>query len=253
MIVGVIQARMGSRRFPGKVLEPLGGKPMIERQIERAAPAKLDELVVATSSDPTDEPLCAELERIGIRYFCGALEDVLDRVYRAALASAARHVVRLTADCPLTDYRIVDSVLDAHLGEGNDYTSNTLRRSYPDGLDVEVVTMDALQTAWRECTDPEQREHVTPYIHAHNRRFKLGNVANSEDQSHYRVTVDYPEDLAVVRDVFDTLYPQRAEFSCADIVALLRQRPELVELNAERNAYLAEAVEHSGAGSGKPK
>lgn len=238
MIVGIIQARMSSRRLPGKVLEPLGGKPMIERQIERTDHAKLDALLVATSIDSRDTALCAELDRIGVQYFRGALDDVLDRVYRAAISSAALHVVRLTADCPLTDYRIIDRVLEVHLAEGNDYTSNTLERSYPDGLDVEVVTIEALEAAWRECRDAEQREHVTAFLYAEPGRFKLGNVDNSEDQSCYRLTVDYPEDLAVVRSVFDTLYASDPGFSCADMVALLERRPELVRLNAAHNAFL---------------
>jgi len=238
MILGVIQARMSSQRLPGKVLEVLGGRPMIERQLERTASAMLDKVVVATSTDRRDTPLCAELDRIGVEYYRGALDDVLDRVFRAAVSFSARHVVRLTADCPLTDYRIVDRVLEVHLAEGNDYTSNTLRRSYPDGLDVEVVTIEALETAWRECTDLGQREHVTPYLYAGTQCFKLGNVDNSEDQSHYRLTVDYPEDLKVVRAVFDALYSGDPGFSCADMVAVLEGRPDLVRLNAAHNAFL---------------
>lgn len=233
---------MSSQRLPGKVLESLGGRPMIGRQIERANMAKLDELLVATSTDASDTALCAELDRMCAQYFRGALDDVLDRVYQAAVSSAARHVVRLTADCPLTDHRIIDRVVEVHLAEGNDYTSNTLERSYPDGLDVEVVTIEALEIAWRECTDAEQREHVTAYLYAEPGRFKLGNVENTEDQSRYRLTVDYPEDLAVVRTVFDALYIGDRDFSCADMVTLLERRPDLVELNAAHNAFL---VPHS--------
>ena len=238
MIIGVIQARMSSRRLPGKVLELLGGKPMIERQVERTSLAGLDELIVATSTDSRDSPLCAELDRIGTRYSRGALDDVLDRVYQAAASVGADHVVRLTADCPLTDYRIIDRVLEAHLAQGNDYTSNTLERTYPDGLDVEVATIAALEAAWRECTDPEQREHVTPYLYTSPDRFKLGNVDNAIDYSRYRLTVDYPEDLVVVRTVFDILNAKDPGFSCADMVALLERRPDLVELNAAYNFFL---------------
>ena len=160
----------------------------------------------------------------------GALDDVLDRVYHAAVSLDASHVVRLTADCPLTDYRVVDRVVETHLTSGNDYTSNTLQRSYPDGLDVEVIRIEALREAWRECTDAVQREHVTPYLYAAGGRFKIGNVENREDQSHYRLTVDYPEDLAVVRNVFDALFPHKPEFSCEDMIELLRRRPDLIEL-----------------------
>lgn len=246
MIVGVIQARMSSRRLPGKVLEPLGGQPMIARQLERTRFAEMDEIVVATSTDHRDNALCVELDRMGARHFRGALDDVLDRVYRAAVATAADHVVRLTADCPLTDYRIVNRVVEAHLAERNDYTSNTLERRYPDGLDVEVVTIEALETAWRECTDVEQREHVTAFLYAEPERFKLGNVDNEDDQSRYRLTVDYPEDLAVVRSVFDALYASNPRFSCADMIELLERQPELVRLNAAHNAYLEPNTELNG-------
>lgn len=211
---------------------------MILRQLERIRLARVDRIVVATSTDPSDEPLCVELHRIGVPYFRGALHDVLDRVYEAAAASEARHVVRLTADCPLTDPRIIDRVVAAHIADGSDYTSNTLVRTYPDGLDVEVATMAAIERAWRECEDPTQREHVMPHLYAKPGRFKLGNVVQNIDRSYYRLTVDYPEDLAVVRAVFDAFWPERSDFSGAQMIALLDRRPDLVEQNAIHNELL---------------
>lgn len=245
MIIAVIQARMSSRRLPGKILATLGGKPMILCQLERTRAARLAEVIVATSTDDSDAPLCRELDRFGAPHVRGSLDDVLDRVYQAASSRGARHVVRLTADCPLTDHRIIDRVVAAHIAQGNDYTSNTLRRSYPDGLDVEVVTTAALERAWRECDEPLQREHVMPYFYSESGRFKLGNVAQDVDRSYYRLTVDYPEDLAVVRAVFDELWPVRADFSSAQMIALLDRRPDLVALNAMHNALLRQHREQA--------
>ncbi|HSG63396.1 MAG TPA: glycosyltransferase family protein [Gammaproteobacteria bacterium] len=243
MIVAIVQARMSSRRLPGKILAPLGGEPMILRQLERTQRAHIDRVVVATSRDASDLPLRAALDRAGAAYACGSLDDVLDRVYRVAVDQGARHVVRLTADCPLTDHRIIDRVVAEHLEQGNDYTSNTLRRSYPDGLDVEVASVAALERAWRECRDASQREHVMPYLYAEPGRFRLGNVAQEVDRSYYRLTVDYPEDLEVVRCVFDELRPIRPDFSSAAMISLLDRRPDLVEMNAMHNALLRERRE----------
>jgi spore coat polysaccharide biosynthesis protein SpsF len=237
VICAIVQARMGSQRFPGKVLAPLGGTPMILRQIERIAPAGVDRIVVATSVDDADTPLAQCLHAAGIECFRGALEDVLGRIYGAAVATRAEHIVRLTADCPLLDHRVIDSVLALHGEQGNDYTSNTLMRTFPDGLDVEVLTFVALETAWREARDPAEREHVTPFVNGRPERFKLGNYASPIDSSHVRLTVDHPEDLAVVRAVFDELHPRERLFGLAEIIELMRRRPELTSLNARYNVY----------------
>ncbi len=237
MICAIVQARMGSSRFPGKVLAPLGGRPMILRQLERIAPAGVDRVVVATSRDEADTPLADCLRAAGIECVRGALDDVLDRVYRAAVAAGARHVVRLTADCPLLDYRVIDAVLALHREHGNDYTSNTLVRTFPDGLDVEVLTFAALEAAWREARAAAEREHVTPFVHGRPQRFKLGNYANAVDWSPLRLTVDHAEDLAVVRAVFDALHPHEPLFGLEEIVELLRRRPDLPALNERYNVH----------------
>jgi len=246
MIVAVLQARMSSQRMPGKVLMPLGGAPMILRQLERIAQAQLDAVVVATSTDASDDALWGVLSAAGHRVARGALADVLDRVYRAALAARATHVVRLTADCPLIDPRIIDRVVAGHIAAGNDYTSNTLTRTYPDGQDVEVATIAALERAWRECRDAEQREHVMPYLYRPGSGFRLGNVARDRDRSYYRVTVDFPEDLAVVRAIFDELSGNGADFSDDAIVDLLDRRPDIVARNAAHNALLQARTEAPG-------
>lgn len=231
-VVGILQARVSSRRLPGKVLAEVAGQPLLGLQLERLGRAtRLDALVLATSDHPDDDPLEALAARAGVACFRGSLPDVLDRVWRAAEAHDADHVVRLTGDCPLADPAMVDAVVDRHLAEGHDYTSNALERTYPDGLDVEVVTSAALRAAWREATLPSEREHVTAFVWNRPERFRLGSVRGAEDLSHLRWVVDQAEDLEFVRRVYDALYAEDPEFGTEDVLALLDWVPELLELN----------------------
>lgn len=230
MIRGVLQARTTSRRLPGKVLADVCGRAMVLRQIERLRRAtRLDELVLATSSEATDDALADMCAADGVRVHRGELDDVLARFVGAAMG--ATHVVRLTADCPLADPELIDRVVDAHLEGDFDYTSNALMRTYPDGLDVEVVRVDALVAAARDARLPSEREHVTPFLYAHPERFRLGNVAGPSDLSALRWTVDEPEDLEFVRAVYAALLPERPAFTSADVLALLAARPELAGKN----------------------
>ena len=155
MILAILQARMSSSRLPGKVLAPILGEPMIARQIERLRRAeRIDRLVIATSDQPDDDELAAEAGRIGCDVFRGALDDVLERYYRCATAQAPLpdHVVRLTGDCPLADPGLIDRLIAFHLEGGFDYASTALEPTWPDGLDAEIMTMAALEAAWREAT-----------------------------------------------------------------------------------------------------
>ena len=158
MILGILQARASSRRLPGKVMKPILGRPMLERQIERLRRARrLDKLVVATSTDPSDDPIAALCRSLAVECFRGSLDDVLDRFYQAARRAAPRAVVRLTGDCPLADPAVIDQLIELHARGGYDYTSNTLTRSYPDGLDAEVTQLHCLEAAWREARLPSER------------------------------------------------------------------------------------------------
>ena len=234
MILGILQARCGSTRLPGKVLKPILGRPMLAFQIERLQrAAALDELIVATSTEVADgavEELCTAL---GVPCYRGSHDDVLDRFYRAASSHAAEHVARFTGDCPLADPEVVDHVIGVHREQGNDYTSNALERTYPNGLDVEVFRYSCLEQAWREAQLPSQREHVTPFFYGNPQRFRLGSVRGETDLSGHRWAVDEPADLRLVTAIFEALYPQNAAFSTADVLALLQRRPELVELNRD--------------------
>jgi spore coat polysaccharide biosynthesis protein SpsF len=229
MILGVLQARMSSTRLPGKVLAPVLGVPMIGRQIERLRRARqLDALVVATSDRSDDDELAQYCEGLELRVHRGSLDDVLDRVYRAAVADgAARTVVRLTADCPLADWTVIDEVIRLQHEGGFDYANNTSpERTFPHGLDAEAMSLAALEAAWREAADPYEREHVTPFLYRRPDRFRLGSLSRSPSLAHLRWTVDLPEDLAFVRYVYETLYPSDPAFTTADILALPRNSSE---------------------------
>ncbi len=231
MIRGVLQARTASRRLPGKVLADVSGRPMILRQVERLRRARLlDELVVATSTDPSDDTLATICAAAGLAVHRGDVDDVLARFVGAARGAA--HVARLTADCPLADPVVIDQVVAAHVSQENDYTSNTLERTFPDGLDVEVIRTDTLLAAARDARLRSEREHVTPFFYTHPERFRLGNVAGPRDLSALRWTVDEPEDLALVREVYAALLPSRAAFTTDDVLALLAARPDLARWNA---------------------
>ena len=245
-IIGILQARMSSTRLPGKVLLPLVGQPMLAHQIERLRRARsLERLLVATTVEERDDPIAALAAELGLDCFRGSRDDVLDRYYRAAEPLRPAYVVRLTADCPLADWDIIDRAVDFAVSGGFDYASNTLRPTWPDGLDVEVMTFAALETAWREATSPVDREHVTPYIIARPERFAQGSLQSELDLSAMRWTVDEPRDFEFVSRVYEHLYPGDPAFTTADVLALLQARPELMELNRgiERNEGLRLSIE----------
>ncbi len=231
-IVTVIQARMGSTRLPGKVLEDIGGRSMLARVIERAARSRYaHSVMVATTTLDRDDPIvrvCADLD---VPVSRGSEDDVLDRYYRAACQANAGAVVRVTSDCPLLDPGVMDRVIGAFLEAKPDYASNTVQRHYPRGLDTEVFTMAALETAWREATESHHRTHVTPYFYLSPDRFRVHLVTGQEDHSRHRWTVDTPEDLKLVREIYDRL-GHDGGFTWTDVLELLHQHPHLVAINA---------------------
>lgn len=246
MTMAILQARMASTRLPGKVLKPLAGRPMLARQIERIRRARsLDGLVLATTDTASDDPVAALGRDLGIAVYRGSMDDVLDRYHHAARHAGPPpdHIVRLTGDCPLTDPALIDAIVAAHIAGGHDYTTNALQPTYPDGLDVEVLTRAALDQAWRQADLPSHREHVTSFIHGQPARFRIGHVKRTPDLSHLRWTVDAPEDYEFVAAVYDRLYPANPAFDTADILALLAREPALAALNAGhvRNAGQASA------------
>jgi spore coat polysaccharide biosynthesis protein SpsF len=249
-ILAVLQARCSSTRLPGKVMLPLCGEPMVARQIERVLRSRrIDRLIVATSTAASDDPLAELCRERRIDCFRGDLDDVLDRVYRAAEAHQPKHVVRLTADCPLADPAVIDALIAFCLDGAFDYASNALEPTFPDGLDAEIMTFAALREAWTNARLPSQREHVTPYIYQHADRFRIGSFKREPDLSALRWTVDERVDYELVSAVYDALYPANPAFSSEDVLRLLQARPELGTLNTQlaRNAGYRASLERDRA------
>lgn len=244
--LGILQARSSSSRLPGKVSKPILGKAMLLRQIDRLKRCQeLDQLVVATSNHESDDTLVEMCERNAIAYYRGSLNNVLDRFYMTYKHFGATDIVRLTGDCPLADAKVIDHVINQHKGLGAAYTSNTIRPTYPDGLDVEVFKAESLEKAWNEATLASEKEHVTPYIVKHPELFSQHNVENSSDMSALRWTVDTPEDFEFVLRIYEALMSKRPNFTMDDVLELLKKHPELKDLNANsaRNSGYVESLE----------
>jgi glutamate-1-semialdehyde aminotransferase/spore coat polysaccharide biosynthesis protein SpsF (cytidylyltransferase family) len=230
MIVAIVQARMSSARLPGKVLADIGGHPMLWHVVHRLQHSRLvNQVVVATSQNPADDVIFEFCQQKGIVCSRGNETDVLDRYYQAARAASADVVVRVTADCPLIDPAVVDKVVRRFLQGGCDYVSNTLRYTYPDGLDTEVFSYAALEQAWHEATKPSEREHVTPYLRTG--KFRIANVENEDViPQNLRWTVDEPADLEFVRRVFDA-FTGKEDFGMKEVLDFLNQHSSVQELN----------------------
>lgn len=231
----IVQARMTSSRLPGKVLKPVLGKPLLEYQIERLQQVKLaNEIVIATTTNNTDQPIIDLCDRLAISTFRGPELDVLARYYAAATLYAADVIVRVTSDCPLIDPSVIDRVIQFYLDHDDsyDYVSNCLERTYPRGMDTEAFSYQALQQADSEAVAEPDREHVTPFIHRQPQRYRLRNVGYSTDQSHYRWTVDTVEDFELIRRILEALHPRQPHFTLEDCLLLLAQHPDWSMLNA---------------------
>lgn len=229
-VLAIVQARLGSTRFPNKVMRPIGGVPMIELLLRRLAGSKLvTKIVVATTASAQEQVLADHVSKLGFEVFQGSEADVLDRYYQAARPYRPVAVVRITGDCPLVDPVLVDEIIAAYRSQAVDYLSNTQPPMYPDGLDVEVFSFEALSRAAAEATRPMEREHVTPYLHGSG-RFKIANFPGAQDLSRERWTVDEVADFDVVSAVFKHFHP-RIDFGWQEVLSLRRQQPQLFEAN----------------------
>lgn len=251
-IVAVIQARTASSRLPHKVLRPLGGEPLLARMLQRVRLAQQpDAIVVATTTDESDDPVVALCSKLDIPCFRGHPTDCLDRHYRVGVAYAADAVVKIPSDCPLIDPSVVDLVISAYrqTQARYDYFSNLHPPSWPDGNDVEVMAQSALATAAAQASDPFEREHTTPFLWSQPERFALGNLrwpCGLDYSQRFRIVVDWAEDLEVVNEIWHALYPQYgARFSVDHILQLYAQRPELEHKNARHRGYHYTQTRHS--------
>ena len=235
-VVAIVQARMGSSRLPGKVLKDIGGVPMLTRVIVRARRAQtLGRVILATTQDKSDDPVADYCREQGFPVYRGDPLDVLDRYYQAACLFGAQTIVRLTGDCPLIDPGEIDRTVRAFQDQKVDFAANRLpppwQRTTPIGMDTEVVTFEALERAWREARQKHHREHVMPYFYEEPGRFKMLLVDHDPNLGRLRLTVDTPEDLTLVRKIYDA-FGNSDRFSLREILDLLDRNPGLQTLNA---------------------
>ena len=232
--VGIIQARMGSSRLPGKVLADVHGRPMLQWLLDRLCAVKLiDEIVVATTLSPEDNVLVDWLSKKNVAYFRGSEDDVLERFYECAKIHQAELVIRITADDPLKDPGIITQAIRMVADNpGLDYCSNSINPSYPEGLDIEVFRFSALEKSFQEARLSSEREHVTPYIWKNPDLFNVASLEFDRDLSHWRWTVDKPNDLQFIRAVYYEFINQPlAPFS--EIISFLERNPKIVAINIE--------------------
>jgi spore coat polysaccharide biosynthesis protein SpsF len=238
-IITIIQTRRGSSRLPDKVLMPLQGKPLFVRQAERVLASRLvGRVIVATTTDESDDPIEAVCRQEGLECFRGDPLDLLDRHYQAALCYEAGVVIKIPSDCPLIDPAIIDRVIGFYLSHASEYDfiSNLHPATWPDGNDVEIMRFDALEQAWKEAVRPLEREHTTPFIWERPERFRVGNITMEGGLDYsmkHRFTIDYAEDYAFIKAVYDELYPVNPLFGVQDILDLLERRPDIYTINAE--------------------
>ncbi|MGB8252646.1 MAG: glycosyltransferase family protein [Anaerolineaceae bacterium] len=245
--IAIIQGRMSSSRLPGKILEDIGGEPMLIRVVSRVRRSHyIDQVVVATTDDPSDDPVEALCNSRGIPVYRGSVFDVLDRFYQVALLFNAATVIRVTADCPLIDPGEIDHVIYEFNEQKVDFASNRLpppwKRTYPIGLDIEVCKFEVLKRAWKEAKDPHQREHVMPYIYEENGRFKVLVIDYPVDYGAMRWTVDTPQDLEVIRLIYKH-FSNRDQFSWLEVLDLYARQPELSRMNDNVNHNPFNAVD----------
>jgi spore coat polysaccharide biosynthesis protein SpsF len=254
-VVAIIQGRMSSSRLPGKILADIAGQPMLTRVYTRTSRAKtLNEVIFATTTDASDDPVAEYCDFSGIPHTRGSLFDVLDRYYQTASQAKADVVVRITADCPVIDPELIDNVVNTLLDDEYDFVCNRLppphERTYPIGLDVEACTFKALKKAWKDAKEPQHREHAMPYFYEgvqltalsrqlsegeSPRGFKVALLNYTTDFGDYRWTVDTPEDLEFMRQVYSR-FDGRDDFTWKEVLDLVHDEPELAKINA--------AVEH---------
>lgn len=231
-IIAIVQARMGSTRLPGKVMLDVGGQPVLARVVTRLRRARnLSAVVVATVAQPASQPIIELCHDLQVPTFSGSELNVLDRYYQAAQHVRAHVILRIMSDCPVIDPNLVDECIRTFQDDNVDYASNTIVRTYPRGLDTEIMTFAALERAWQSSVQHYERVHVTPYIYEHPDIFRVRFITNPTDVSHYRWTIDTPDDLKLLRAIY-AHFDNRDDFSWQDVLSLMKQTPALSAINA---------------------
>jgi len=230
--VAIIQARISSTRLPGKVLKKIEGKTVLEHVIDRVKAAKkLDDVIVATTVEKEDLEIVKLCANLGISVFCGPEDDVLDRYYQTARLFKVDHIIRITSDCPLIDFKVIEDVVDLYFKKNADYATNTIPETFPDGEDVEIFSFKTLKIAWENAKLSSQREHVTPYIKNNPNIFKIINLKSNINLNNKRWTIDEPEDFEFIKIIYKNLYPKDSLFGMETILNYLRKNPEVEKIN----------------------
>ena len=248
-VVTVTQARYGSSRLPGKVLKKIAGATLLEIQLRRASRSGLtNKLIVATTHEPESEEICNIAAQCGASCFKGSMDDVLDRYYQAVKNEQADYIVRITSDCPLVDPVLIDEIINHTITNKLDYCTNAQSGTYPDGMDVEVFTFAALETAWKEANVKSEREHVTPFIWknssiCNNTRFKAEHYSYIKDYSKIRLTVDEEADFILIEKLINKM---GTHISWLEYTEYLIQHPDVLAINADiiRNEGYLKSIQH---------
>lgn len=235
-VVCLVQARVGSTRLPGKILKEICGKTILHHEIDRLKKCKeIDEIVIATTDKEDDDKIVNEAKKLSVKYFRGSENDVLSRFYYAAKENNADIIVRVTSDCPCIDFEILDKMLiyfkEKYKEKQVDYLSNTIKRTYPRGYDIEIFTFSALEKSYINAKKEYEREHVTPYIYDKTNNFLKLSFENKDDYSEYRVTLDTIEDFIVIKNIFENLYYKNPYFKLNDVVQYLNNNLHIVDIN----------------------
>ena len=236
MLVAIIQARLGSTRLPQKVLKKIKEKTLLELYINRLEPSKkIDKIVIATTRLPTDNAIVELAEEIGVDYFRGSENDLLDRYYKCASQYQADTILRVTPDDPFVDHQVIDQAITLFKENDVDFVTNHFEPTYPEGLDVEVYSFVALETSWKNAKLLSEREHVFPFIQNNQNDFKIINFKQAVDFSHLRWTIDYECDFEMTKQIYNHLYEKAPVFLQQDIITLLKKYPEIANMNAHIN------------------
>jgi len=231
-VLAIVQARLSSTRLPRKVLKKINNVPIIQHIFNRLLLcSEIDELVLATSNNSSDDDLEKWAHDSSVNIYRGSLDDVLDRYYMAALKFNADVIVRITGDCPLVDPNIVDQTVNLFFSEKSDLFS--VGPDYPDGLDCQVISFQALRKAWKEAKLRSEREHVCPYIEKNPKKFKLGSFNVFSDYKNYRLTLDQDEDFKLIEAIYNNLGNKSSYFSTIDVINFLIRNPKLANLNSK--------------------
>jgi len=236
MIAAIIQARMGSSRLPNKVLMDIDGKPSLKFMIDRVAKSKyIEKIIVATTTNERDKVIVDFCIKNNVLFYCGSENDVLDRYYQTSKNNDVKIIIRLTSDCPLIDPILIDKTIDLYFNKAVNYAANAVPpevKKYPDGSDVEVFSFKDLTRAWIESKDIKDREHVTFYFWKKDKDFTTAMLDNKYDWGKYRITVDYKEDLELVRKIVDILNSKNEFGYTNEIIDILEKDEELCKINS---------------------